>query len=175
MTVPPCWNFFTHRRSEGRLIVAPEIRSPLNSVLHPAFFSAARYKAGFWPSVETRASPYVMTSIVHKTFATRQPLSLRAFQKQRCTTFRFAQRPPHGPHKNQRNRSYNPEVKCLQTAYPKWLDGMALRDRRRSTSRRKELKPWQPKLFWTEMLSTVVLFRVNTSRSIRARRLPNIA
>jgi hypothetical protein len=39
----------------GRWVVAPDSPSSLKTVLHPAFFSAASCRAGFWSSVDTRA------------------------------------------------------------------------------------------------------------------------
>ena len=38
MSVSPLWSFFKQRSRAGRLVVAPEIPSSLNRVLHPAFF-----------------------------------------------------------------------------------------------------------------------------------------
>ena len=40
------------------MVVAPDRQSSLNTVLHPAFFKAVIWRAGFWSSVETRAYPY---------------------------------------------------------------------------------------------------------------------
>jgi predicted ATP-dependent Lon-type protease len=55
MSVSPCSSFFKQRSRAGRLVVAPDRPSSLNTVLHPAFFNAASCSAGFWSSVETRA------------------------------------------------------------------------------------------------------------------------
>jgi len=45
ISVSPCSSFFRQRRRAGRFVVAPESPSPLKTVWHPAFFSAASCKA----------------------------------------------------------------------------------------------------------------------------------
>src|SRR5712691_928172 len=46
MSVSPDSSFFKQRSRAGRLVVAPETPSSLNTVLHPAFFKVASCRAG---------------------------------------------------------------------------------------------------------------------------------
>jgi hypothetical protein len=49
------FQFFRQRSRAGRFVVAPDKASSLKMVSHPAFVSAASYRAGVWLSVDTRA------------------------------------------------------------------------------------------------------------------------
>jgi len=62
LSVSPCSSFFRQRRRAGCFVVAPDKPSPLKTVWHLAFFSAASCEAGFWWSrfILTRQ----MTSVI---------------------------------------------------------------------------------------------------------------
>jgi hypothetical protein len=78
MSVSPASSFFRQRNRAGRLVVARDKSSSLNTVVHPALFRAASCRAGVCSSVDTRVVVF-HAFVVQRTFASCQALYLRGF------------------------------------------------------------------------------------------------